>query len=292
MTNNDATFTQHSVTSNVTAQFSPSSNVHVTTINGDFLDIKGVFQTNYLSNNDVVVQGATSTYNEVDLGQNGQFNALPLSEFNGHYDLIIVEGDYHNWNVVEQTNVLLNNNADVMDTSRGDTAQQTVSVGGNTLTNDASIDPYGNRQFQPLTSSVNSGVTGLKTARSGNRLAAGGQWRQQHQRACRDRQFLRPEFHFPDQCRQQCGHGRSIFATRQDNTADRGPDVRFDGDDEFRRQPARQFRGIASVGTQTSNFQYVGGQAYSDAVLVQANLVSQGGQVVTSQGGGDLAAEL
>ena len=142
-------------------------------MNGHFLDIKGVFQTNYLSNNDVVVQGATSTYNEVNSGQNGQFNALPLSEFNGHYDLIIVEGDYHTWNVVEQTNVLLNNNADaVMDTSRGDTAQQTVSVGGNTLTNDASIDTYGNSQFQPLTSSVNSGVTGLENGSVSQEIAS------------------------------------------------------------------------------------------------------------------------
>ena len=292
-TNNDATFTQHSVSSNVTAQFSPSSNVHVTTINGDFLDIKGIFQTNYLSNNDVVVQGATSTYNEVDLGQNGQFNALPLNEFNGHYDLIIVEGDYHTWNVVEQTNVLLNNNAAVMDTSRGDTAQQTVSVGGNTLTNDASIDQYGNTQFQPLTSSVNSGVTGLENGSVSQEIASllAGNGGQNINVLVVTGNFYDLNFISQTNVVSNVDTVAQYLPNTGHETAPTGAPTSSTETISSGGNQLANFAGIASVGT-TSNFQYVGGQAYSDAVLVQANLVSQGGQVVTSQGGGDLAAEL
>jgi hypothetical protein len=291
-TNNDVTFNQHSISTSGVAHFSPTTNVHVDTISGDFLDIKGLFQTNYLSNNDSITQGTVHTFNEVDSGQNGQFNTLPFQELNNHYDVIIVEGSYHSWNVIEQTNVLLNDNYDLMYTSRGDTALQSVSVGNNTLTNDAQIDQYGNSDFKPLTSDVNASVNSLQNGTLDPYLASLLQGNGGHSLNVLivtgdfyDVNFISQTNvvsnvdtvaqYLPGSPNEASPTGQPTTSTETINS----------GGNQLANLAA-----IASVGT-TSDFQYVGGQHYDAAFLVQANIVSQGGQVST-QSNADLAVQL
>jgi hypothetical protein len=121
-TYNGASFAQHDTASPVVEHFSLGTKIQVDQINGNFYDVKGLEQTNYLSNNDVVVHATMNSYYQVDSGNNTQVNDLPLSELNQNYDLIVVNGSFHNANVILQQNVLYNDDIAKVFTARSDTA--------------------------------------------------------------------------------------------------------------------------------------------------------------------------
>lgn len=123
---------------------------NVDVCNGNLLDIHSLVQTNYLSNNNVISQ--TSAYGESDViaGNNSLLNTATFQNLTAKYDLIIVEGSYHQADFIYQTNVMLDSNT--INFNGGGMASQSSSGGGNTVVNDATIVDTGNHNYQQFNS--------------------------------------------------------------------------------------------------------------------------------------------
>lgn len=290
---NLASFANNPLSSPSLVSFSPSANVHVDEVNGNFYDINGIQQTNYLSNNNVVVQAATSTFSEVDTGNNAQINALPLSELNANYDLIIVQGSFYSANVVAQTNVLMNDDSIMMGTSAGDTASETISTGGNTLTNAASIDTYGQTTYLPLNASLSAAVAAAENGQVSPLLAS---MLPSNGSGTINVLYITGDFYDVNYIGQtnimlNSDAVAQYLPNTGSTTAPTGAPI---SSTETVNSGANTLFNLAQIATiGTSNFQYIGGQAYSDSILVQANYVSERGHTSIGQTpslGAELAA--
>jgi hypothetical protein len=280
---NLASLANHPLSSPSLVSFSPSANVHVDEVNGNFYDINGIQQTNYLSNNNVVVQAATSVFSEVDTGNNAQVNELPLSLLNGSYDLVIVQGSFYSANVVAQTNVLMNDDTVVMGTSAGDTASETITTGGNTLTNAASIDTYGQTTYQPLNASLSAAVTAAENGQVGPLLAS---MLPDNGSGTINVLYVTGDFYDINYIGQtnimlNSDAVAQYLPSTGSTTAPTGAPISSTETVNAGGNTLFNLAQIATVGT--SNFQYVGGQAYSDAILVQANYVSEKGHTTIGE---------
>ena len=277
--------------SDTLSHFSLGAAIEVDNVNGNFYDITGLSQVNTLSNNDTVVQTTTHSFNLVDTGTNNQINSLPLSALNSTYDLVIVQGSYHSANIIEQSNVLQSHSIVHDYTARGDTALQSVTTGDNTLTNAASLQTYGNDHYQPLSPAVSAAIQDLEQGKLDPLLAGhlpgGG--------ATLHVLFVTGDFYSINYVSQTniLQNNDTVLqdlpATGSTTAATGHPTSSTETVDTGGSHLAN-LAGIAAVGT-TSSFQYVGGQAYSDAVLVQTNIVSDAAHVSVGQHH-QLAAEM
>ena len=107
-------------------------------------------QTNDLSDNDVAVQVSSDSHYNLVGGHNQLTNLALIIDGNVHYDLIIIQGNYHGMNVIFQNNILLNNDNIVMSADGADPSQS-VRSGHNRLSNEGSIENYGGDNFDDLT---------------------------------------------------------------------------------------------------------------------------------------------
>ena len=119
----------------------------VDVLNGSLLDVHSLVQTNYLSNNDVVYQTTSTGISQIVTGGNDLVNSS-FATLAANYDLIIVEGSYHQDALIYQTNVVLDSN---FITLSGGGGAQSVIGGQNTVVNDGSITDVGSQTFQPMT---------------------------------------------------------------------------------------------------------------------------------------------
>jgi hypothetical protein len=119
----------------------------VDVLNGSLLDVHSLVQTNYLSNNDVVYQTTSTGISQIITGGNDLVNSS-FATLAANYDLIIVEGSYHQDDLIYQTNVVLDSN---FITLNGGSATQSVIGGQNTVVNDGNITDVGSQTFQPMT---------------------------------------------------------------------------------------------------------------------------------------------
>lgn len=133
-------------------------NVHV--VQGDFYDINLLIQEIYLSDEDVTVQESHESLYEVYAGGNRQFNLAELTGGNLDFDLIIIGGNYHGGNYIFQHTFLLDDDIAMLASSDGEPVQ-TVGTGGNTLLNYAAIHTWGNEVFVPLSEEAESLVSAL-----------------------------------------------------------------------------------------------------------------------------------
>lgn len=132
--------------------FSGALNWHITYVTGDYWNIATLSQTNVLVDGDLSQQTTASAHYTAVLGANGQLNFVELSEGSLDYDLIIVGGNYYDYNTILQLNLVYD--ADVIKQLLSGEGSQTVEAGGNALTNDASIVGIGSEDFKPMTADV------------------------------------------------------------------------------------------------------------------------------------------
>jgi hypothetical protein len=126
----------------------------VDVVDGDFYDVRVVTQTNYLSDNDVVAQRSSSSHYEIRAGGNILENlASILDGAEIKYDLIIVGGAYHGMNVIFQNNILLSEN-DLKMIADSIGASRSIESGGNNLLNQATIENYGGDEFAPINDDI------------------------------------------------------------------------------------------------------------------------------------------
>ena len=150
---NIADFVQHPGVYASMPSYFAGPNWTVDVVHGNYFDVRALVQSNYLSDDDVTMQSSTSTHYEIHAGQNELGNFVLINDGDFNYDLIIVGGSYHGMNLIYQNNILYNNDT-VWATGNGIDPNQTISTGGNQLTNTATIENYGGDNFQPWNSSL------------------------------------------------------------------------------------------------------------------------------------------
>jgi hypothetical protein len=118
----------------------------VDVLNGSLLDVHSLIQTNYISNNDVVYQTTSTGISQIITGGNDLVNSS-FATLAANYDLIIVEGSYHQDDLIYQTNVVLDSN---FITINGGSGTHSVSGGQNAVVNDGNITDVGGQSFQSM----------------------------------------------------------------------------------------------------------------------------------------------
>jgi hypothetical protein len=176
---NIADFVQHPGIYESLPSYFAGPNWSVDLVHGDYFNVRALVQSNYLSDNDVTMQSSSSTHYEIHAGQNELGNYVLINDGDFHYDLVVVGGSYHGMNVIFQNNVLYNNDT-VQITGDGIDPNQTVSTGGNQLTNTATIENYGGSNHLPWTSdldglvhNISGGATEIDPS-FGNLIAGNG----------------------------------------------------------------------------------------------------------------------
>jgi hypothetical protein len=158
---NIADFVQHpGVYASIQATFA-GPNWSVDVVDGNYYNVHILLQTNYLFDNDVVVQTSADTHYDLVDGYNQLGNLAQL--FNGeiHYDLIVIEGAYHGMNVIFQNNLLLNNDQIYMAADGADSTRS-VESGQNDLLNQATIENYGGDNFGEMTDGMRAILSALE----------------------------------------------------------------------------------------------------------------------------------
>ena len=157
---NIADFVQHpGIYADLKATFAgPHWNVDV--VDGNYYDVHTLVQMNYLSDNDIIAQSSSDSHYVIQAGGNELGNLAQIFDGSIHYDLIIVTGAYHGMNVIFQNNILLNNDYIKMLADGTDPSQSVVS-GKNELSNTATIENYGDNNFDPMNDNLKSLVSAV-----------------------------------------------------------------------------------------------------------------------------------
>lgn len=116
---------------------------------GDFYDVKSIVQFNGLDDNDRTVQAESGTYFNLGTGENQQINLTKIFGAD-HYDIIIVGGDYHRADWIYQYNIMLDPDYAKLYGTGGEGDDTTVTTGFNSLTNAATIESYDATAFKPM----------------------------------------------------------------------------------------------------------------------------------------------
>ncbi|MBO1909505.1 hypothetical protein J4G37_32385 [Microvirga sp. 3-52] len=241
--------------------------VDVTIADGDLFDVKVLTQRNWISDNDEAVQTATDGYSGVYVGGNQQANAARLLD-TGTYDVVIVLGDYHDFNLITQTNILIDD--DIFGSAAGGGTEGDNAHGGhNRLVNDAAIEQHGAQSFQDIPDEIDALIKTL------------GQ---------RGQASLEDWSGFAGSA---SGH-LSVLVVRGDywdiNIISQ-TNVIVDADVALQNLAGAGEQWLSTGGNEATNSatilnagglidQYVGGSHYSDAILVQAEYVDAAATVV------------
>lgn len=129
--------------------FSAGPNWIVDKVEGDYYSVHAVTQTNYLSDNDVATQVSANSHYNIVAGHNQLGNVALIVDGEIQYDLIIIQGSYHGMNVIFQNNILLNNDNIVVSADGADPSQS-VNSGNNSLSNEGTIENYGGYDLREM----------------------------------------------------------------------------------------------------------------------------------------------
>lgn len=117
-------------------------NWNVTTVDGDMIFLSWVQQYSFTSDNDTQILTAMGTNTFISSGLNLGFNAMSFANLGLYYDLVFIGGSLYDGNFISQTNVLLDD--DTLGV-RGDSSawMGSAATGENILWNEASIENVG-----------------------------------------------------------------------------------------------------------------------------------------------------
>ncbi len=251
---------------------------------GDFFDIKTVCQTNWISDNDYVVQQMTGEYQYLSTGLNNAVNSVDISSLGKFYDIVIVLGAYREVNAIFQTNLLVDNDHVVQSGAMSDGTGSAVATAGNQLFNYAAIDKIGGTDYLPVGADLNAFVQDLLD--QDGHLDFGNGWQLGGTGTFVDVLIVTGNYYdinIVDQLNivsdadtlQQVMSCYGGSMTQQAVT----------GDNLLMNAAA-----IVDVGS--AGHQFVGGVTYSDAVLVQTEIVVPADEAVTVRDTQALAGEV
>ena len=98
-----------------------------------------VEQLNFMTDNDIHILSSTGVKTIVTTGENTEFNDMSFNELGFHFDLIIVGGSIYDGNIIQQTNILLDDDLIGAVSGFSTSGTATMNVGGNLLWNQAMI---------------------------------------------------------------------------------------------------------------------------------------------------------
>ncbi|CDX36815.1 Type I secretion system ATPase [Mesorhizobium sp. ORS 3359] len=241
----------------------------VTQVTGDLVMINWLQQYSFMTDNDTTVLSSSGVKTIISTGGNTAINDISLNELSYNYDLIIIGGHVYDANVIQQLNILVDN--DVVGAVSGfeTSGEGSCSAGGNLVWNNAGIINVGGKQFDPLPDSYLKAAQDLaagKGASPGDIL---------HDPAFAGTGALRVLY--------VSGDLLNIQYVSQTNVLGDSDQVAL-AMNQVAAHPEANWT-ITTGGNQLANFAgivdvhgtgktYVGGQHYSDEILVQANLVS------------------
>lgn len=117
------------------------ANWTVSVFEGDLVFLEWISQYTFSTDNDLMVLTATGATTNIESGGNIGFNDASFSNLGLFYDIVIIGGDLYETNIVSQANVLYDNDTLQMLDAAGISASATTS--DNLLWNQASITRYG-----------------------------------------------------------------------------------------------------------------------------------------------------
>ncbi|WP_457939186.1 hypothetical protein [Mesorhizobium sp. 10J20-29] len=132
-----------------------------TTITGNLSLINWIEQYNYLSDHDIITVTARGSKAVVEAGGNVEFNTFSLLELGFYYDLVVVGGSIYHVNLIEQQNILFDN--DIISALPGfqTTGSASLATDGNLLWNEARIHVVGQSDFQAMPDHFRTAAEGL-----------------------------------------------------------------------------------------------------------------------------------
>ncbi len=113
-------------------------NWQITVVNGDLIQMNWVSQYSFLSDNDAHVLSATGSYTTIVTGGNMLLNSASFVELCNSYDLVMIGGSMYNGNFIFQTNILFDNDTFTTGGAAGEYDGE-LSTSDNLLWNSASI---------------------------------------------------------------------------------------------------------------------------------------------------------
>lgn len=254
------------------------------TLEGSLISCNWIEQFNLMSDNDITSITLQAEQTLMLMGTNGAVNQISLKELGSSYDLIIVDGQIINLNAVLQTNVLLDDDRVMVSGNAGAEVGAEVGSGDNLLVNDASITQSGQNNIVATTADIDAMLAG----------AASGQVTLPQSvledPAFRDLPVVRV-LHIE-------GDLVSVNILRQTNVLADSDQIEVYRDELMAAGDAVQViagsnvlvnaASIAEFGVDATI--YSGGEVYSDALLLQAELISTDDPLQPGPGSG-LASE-
>lgn len=232
-------------------------------VQGHYVDISSIVQRNASFDNDAVEITQTQAHYVVTAGENEQLNVSNLLEIGKEYDLIIIGGDYYKFNSIYQFNIVLNNDsiAQFGDTDAG--------TGGSILSNDAAIIDIGGSTYHPL----NSGVANLVDAIADKEPIVNMAWTSGLPGPADgtfDVLYISGNYYSYNLILQSNIIVDADHIYQEASTADDVTQVASSGESAGLNGAL-----IYNLDSQ-SDYQYLGGEAYEETLLVQANLIVNG----------------
>jgi hypothetical protein len=118
------------------------ANWTVSVLEGDLVFLQWITQYSFASDDDLLVLTATGTSTTLGTGENAMLNDMRFSDLGLYYDIVIVGGNLYDANVICQTNVLYDDDTLQMMCDTGE-LPGSFSTSGNLLWNQASINFIG-----------------------------------------------------------------------------------------------------------------------------------------------------
>lgn len=262
---------------------------HVSMIQGDLIFFDWVSQYSFTSDMDSHVLTASGSTTTITTGENLGVDQVSFSDLGRLYDVIIIGGNLYDANIICQTNVLYDNDTLQLLTPVSGAGGSSVSTSGNLLWNQANILNVGATDWQSgLPSAYGDTISGLQ---SGNYALPASYAADPSFQGYGDLSVLYVagnifDVHYIEQVNILADG--DYLALYEQNLTDARPDTEWDvstGSNALVN--IATIEDYDTVGTTG----FVGGNQYSDSLLIQADIVD-GGPALTLQSGDALVNEV
>jgi hypothetical protein len=270
-THNIAEFVTHDYSTVLRgAAFTPEWKVDV--VDGDFFSIRALTQINFLTDNDCLSQSTESTFFQLRTGDNQQVNLADIYGFD-RYDIVIIGGDCHRANWIFQKNIVLDNDWITSFLHSAEDGEQTISTGRNSLTNEAHISTYGNGDYSEISGSQRDLIAALDRQEAS--LAPNPEWHLAGSATGTLKVlYITGDYYDLNLISQT----NVICDVDQLAQLAAGNDAVVQGA-VTGANIALNYAHIIDAGT-LSGSAFLGGEAYEDSMLIQANIVTDQNQIV------------
>ena len=282
--NNIADFqTPHLIS--ITGTSSTNTSWHVDVVQGNFYNMNVCVQTNVMAAGSTSFQTTETSFYKLVTGGHEQINGYLCDSYGSPYDLIVVEGSYNHANLIFQNNIILNDDVVKAILDTGTSTGMSISTGGNLMTNYASITDYGPSQVGTLSADLAAHAMGIDQKSFDSLIASLTPDNGTHQLNV----LVVTGDYYDVNVISQNNVLSDPNTAIQMMTAAGGEGTTSTESISTGANQTINVAQIVSAGTLGS--QLVGGQYYSDSLLVQANITTEDSHV-TTQDPNALASEV